>query len=114
MELNAPAAFKSPLGTYGTIRAISMTVKPFLELYLSTERSRLLLEIIFRALLRKKNLSKTKLIVTPTVSAMTDKIIPGTIPKISVFAVEKIIAGGKPIALTKSVSRKLNTTANDP
>ena len=55
-----------------------------------------------------------KLTVTPKVSAITDKIIPGTMPKISVFAVEKIIAGGKPIALTNNVSRKLNTTANEP
>ena len=38
----------------------------------------------------------------------------GTIPKMRVFAVEKIIAGGKPIAFTKSVSKKLNTTANEP
>ena len=103
-----------PLGTYGTMRAISITVKPFFELYLSTERRLLLLLISFLAESRKKNLNSTKLIVTPKVSAMTDKIMPGTMPKISVFAVEKIIAGGKPIALTKSVSMKLNTTANEP
>ena len=40
--------------------------------------------------------------------------MPQAMPKISVFAVEKMIAGGKPSALTKSVKRKLNTTAHAP
>ena len=91
-----------------------MTTKPFRELYLSIELRNLLLAIVFFAMSRKKNLNSRKLIVTPTVSAATEITMPQKMPKISVFAVEKIIAGGKPSAFTKSVSRKLNTTAIEP
>ena len=40
--------------------------------------------------------------------------MPQKMPKMSVFAVEKMMAGGKPSALTNSVKRKLNTTAQPP
>ena len=68
----------------------------------------------FSAASRKKNRSSTKLSVTPTVSATTERKMPQKMPKISVFAVEKMMAGGKPSALTNSVRRKLNTTAQPP
>ena len=70
--------------------------------------------MIFSAVSRKKNLNSRKLIVTPTVSATTDIVMPSTIPNINVFAVEKMIAGGKPNAFTNNVSRKLNTIAISP
>ena len=52
--------------------------------------------------------------MTPTVSAMTERTMPGTMPKIRVFAVEKMMAGGKPMALTKSTSQKLKNIAQEP
>ena len=52
--------------------------------------------------------------VTPMVSAMTERTMPGTMPKIRVLAVEKMMAGGKPMALTKSTSQKLKNIAHEP
>ena len=40
--------------------------------------------------------------------------MPGMMPKISVFAVEKMMAGGKPMAFTQSVSQKLKKMAQEP
>lgn len=50
----------------------------------------------------------------PTVSAAQARRMPGTMPKIKVQAVEKIMAGGNPTAFMTAVSRKANTTAHRP
>ena len=101
-------------GKYGTMRATSMTAKPRLPLYLSRFASVGCLLMIFSAASRKKKRSSTKLRRTPTVSAATERKMPQKMPKISVLAVEKMMAGGKPSALTKSVKRKLKSTAHSP
>ena len=101
-------------GMYGTIRAINITTKPRLPLYLSRLDKVLLRLMIFSAASRKKKRSRIKLKATPMVSATTERTIPQKMPNIKVLAVEKIIAGGKPKALTKSVSRKLKIIAPEP
>ena len=55
-----------------------------------------------------------KAIVTPTVSAAQERMMPGTMPNSMTFAVEKMIAGGNPRALTKSVRKNAKTAAQSP
>ena len=82
MALMAPNAFSIIEGKYGTVRAMSITMNPLRPLKESIFFKLECLLMIFFAESRRKKRSIRKESTTPTVSATTDNMIPGTMPNI--------------------------------
>ena len=114
MRLTAPSAVNMPDGKYGSVRAISISWKPFSLLNSSSRVRYGLFCISFSAESLNIVRIRKKLKITPVVSASHDTMIPGTTPKSTPFAVEMKMDGKKPRALTRTSRQKLNSIAQTP